>query len=165
MNNEQTLYLGFGSNIGDPGHLVTRAIKEVAGNPHIFYVSQSSLWSTEPLYDTNQPHFVNAVAKYHSDLDPYEILDYIQLIETRFLRHRDPLRPKGPRTLDIDILFYGDHCIQTDKLTIPHPRFHERKFILFPMAEIDVNYRVPGTLMSVTDYIQRCPDKSNLEKI
>ncbi|MBN2781595.1 MAG: 2-amino-4-hydroxy-6-hydroxymethyldihydropteridine diphosphokinase [Candidatus Marinimicrobia bacterium] len=161
----QPLFLGFGSNIGDSGHLVTRAIKEVAGNEHIVYETQSSLWLSEPLYDTDQPHFVNAVAKYLSDLDPYEVLDFIRLIETRFLRSRDPLRPKGPRTLDIDILFYGNRRIATERLSIPHPRFHERKFILFPMAEIDVNYRVPGTSRNIADFIQQCPDRSKVVKI
>ena len=164
-NKKQALYLGFGSNVGDSGHLVTRAIKEVAGNPHIVFEEQSSLWRTEPLYDKDQPHFVNAVVKYHSDLDPFEILDYVRHIETRFLRRRDPLRPNGPRTMDIDILFYGNHIINSNKLSIPHPRFHERKFILFPMAEIDVNYVVPGTGLRIADHLQRCPDKTKVEKI
>ena len=163
--NYKPLYLGFGSNLGDSGHLVTRAIKEVASNPHIEFVKQSSLWRTEPLYDRNQPDFVNAVVKYNSDLDPEEILKYTSEIETRFFRQRDPNRPMGPRTLDIDIVFYGDMVYQTEKVTIPHPRFHERKFILFPMSEIDVNYIVPGTSLNIADYILRCPDKSKLEKI
>lgn len=159
------LYLGFGSNLGDSGHLITRAIKEVASNSHIEFVKQSSLWRSEAMYDEEQPDFVNAVAKYQSDLLPTEILNYIGEIESRFFRVRDPLRPKGPRTLDIDIIFYGDKVVDLPSLTIPHPRFHERKFILLPMSEIDVNYRVPGTSLSINDYIQRCPDKSKLEKI
>ena len=163
--NFKALYLGFGSNLGDSGHLVTRAIKEVASNPHIEFVKQSSLWRSEPLYDKAQPDFVNAVVKFNSDLQPLEILDYISEIETRFFRQRDPQRPMGPRTLDIDIIFYGDLLIRHPELTIPHPRFHERKFILFPVSEIDVNYRVPGTFLNIADYILRCPDKSNLEKI
>lgn len=159
------LFLGFGSNIGDGTHLITRAVKEVAGNAHIHYVTQSAFWLTEPLYDKDQPDFVNAVVKYRSDLDPFEILDFIQLIEKRFLRKRDPSRPKGPRTLDIDILFYGDMILNSRRLCIPHPRFQERKFILFPMAEIDVNYSVPGTSLSIADYIQRCPDNSKVERL
>ncbi|MDD3715786.1 MAG: 2-amino-4-hydroxy-6-hydroxymethyldihydropteridine diphosphokinase [Candidatus Marinimicrobia bacterium] len=167
MNNTnyKSLFLGFGSNLGDSSHLVTRSIKEVASNPHIEFVKQSSLWRTQALYDPDQPDFVNAVVKYRSDLDPRELLDFLQLIETRFLRRRDPLRPKGPRTIDIDILFYGDLQIREPGLCIPHPRFHERKFILFPMAEIDVNYIVPGTSFSIWDYIQRCPDKSKVVRI
>lgn len=164
-SNYQSLYLGFGSNLGDSGHLVTRAIKEVASNPHIEFVKQSSLWRTQALYDRDQPDFVNAVVKYRSDLDPFEILDFIQLIENRFLRKRDPARPKGPRTLDIDILFYGDLILNSRRLSIPHPRFQERKFILFPMAEIDVNYPVPGTSLSIADYIQGCPDNSKVERL
>lgn len=163
--NYKSLYLGFGSNLGDSGHLVTRAIKEVASNPHIKFVKQSSLWRTQPLYDRNQPDFVNVVVKYSSDLDPFEILDFIQLIEKRFLRKRDPERPKGPRTMDIDILFYGDMLLHSPRLSIPHPRFQERKFILFPMAEIDVNYSIPGTSLSIADYIQRCPDNSKVERL
>ncbi|MDZ7795586.1 MAG: 2-amino-4-hydroxy-6-hydroxymethyldihydropteridine diphosphokinase [Candidatus Marinimicrobia bacterium] len=96
--------------------------------------------------------------------DPFAVLDHIQNIEERFLRKRDPRRPKGPRTLDIDILFYGDRTIRSEKLTIPHLLFYERKFILLPMAEINVNYTVPGTSMTIADYIQRCPDRSKLEK-
>jgi 2-amino-4-hydroxy-6-hydroxymethyldihydropteridine diphosphokinase len=164
-NEMKSLYLGFGSNLGDSGHLVTRAIKEVASNPHIEFVKQSSLWRTAPLYDTDQPDFVNAVVKYHSDLDPYEILSFTSEIERRFLRQRNPNRPMGPRTLDIDIIFYGDLILKTEKLTIPHVRFKERKFILFPMSEIDVNYIVPGTTLNIADYILRCPDKSKVEKI
>ena len=117
------------------------------------------------MYDLNQPDFVNAVVKYNSDLQPEEILSYINEIETRFFRQRDPKRPMGPRTLDIDIIFYGDLVLNTKKLSIPHPRFHERKFILFPMSEIDVNYIVPGTSLNIADYTLRCPDKSKLEKI
>jgi 2-amino-4-hydroxy-6-hydroxymethyldihydropteridine diphosphokinase len=162
---ERNLYLGFGSNIGDGTHLVTRAIKEVAGNPHIAYVKQSSFWLTEPLYDRQQPDFVNAAALYRSDLQPYALLEFLQLIEKQFLRKRDPQRPKGPRTMDIDIIFYGDIILNSPGLTIPHPHFHERKFILFPMAEIDVNYIVPGTSLSIAEYIQRCPDKSKVERL
>ncbi len=159
------LYLGFGSNLGDSGHLITRAIKEVASNSHIEFIEQSSLWRTEALYDKEQPDFVNAVVKYRSDLLPYEILKYVLSIESRFFRVRDPKRPMGPRTLDIDILFYGNLIMKEEKLTIPHTHFEERKFILLPMSEIDVNYQVPGTSLSIEDYIQRCPDKSKLEKI
>ncbi len=162
---KQDLYLGFGSNTGDSGHLVTRAIREVADSPHIAFIEQSSLWRSEPLYDHAQPDFVNAVARYSSDLDPHEVLSHVQHIEERFLRSRDPARPKGPRTLDIDILFYGDHILRSEKLSIPHLLFYERKFILLPMAEINVNYIVPGTSMTVADFIQRCPDRSTLEKI
>ncbi|MFA6617909.1 MAG: 2-amino-4-hydroxy-6-hydroxymethyldihydropteridine diphosphokinase [Candidatus Neomarinimicrobiota bacterium] len=167
MDRERTqdLFLSFGSNIGDSSHLITRAIKEVASNPHIELVEQSSLWRSEPLYDTKQADFVNAVAKFRSDLLAYEILDYISEIEIRFFRIRDPKRPKGPRTLDIDILFYGDRIMNEEKLIIPHPRFHERKFILLPMSEIDVNYTVPGTSLKIKDYIVQCPDKSKLERI
>jgi 2-amino-4-hydroxy-6-hydroxymethyldihydropteridine diphosphokinase len=159
------LYLGFGSNLGDSGHLITRSIKEVASNSHVEFVEQSSLWRSEAMYDRNQPDFVNAIVKYHSDLLPYEILDYINQIETRFFRVRDPKRPMGPRTLDIDIIFYGDLIMNEEKLSIPHRRFHERKFILLPMSEINVTYQVPGTSLSIKDYILRCPDKSKLERI
>lgn len=163
--NYRPLYLGFGSNLGDSGHLVTRAIKEVASNSHIELVTQSSLWKTEPLYDKNQPDFVNAVVLFNSDLKAEEILEYTSEIETRFMRQRNPNRPMGPRTLDIDIIFYGNTIMKSEKLQIPHPRFHERKFILLPMSEINVNYIVPGTSLSIADYILRCPDKSNLERI
>jgi 2-amino-4-hydroxy-6-hydroxymethyldihydropteridine diphosphokinase len=164
-NFTKDLYLGFGSNLGDSGHLVTRAIKEVASNSHIELVKQSSLWKTEPLYDKNQPDFVNAVVHFKSDLRAQEILNYTSEIETRFMRQRNPDRPMGPRTLDIDIIFYGDIQMHTERLTIPHPRFHERKFILLPMSEINVNYIVPGTSLSIADLILRCPDKTKLEKI
>ena len=164
-NYTKDLYLGFGSNLGDSGHLVTRAIKEVASNPHIELVMQSSLWRTEPLYDKDQPDFVNAVVKFRSDLRAEEILDYTSEIETRFMRQRNPNRPMGPRTLDIDIIFYGDIQMHSERLTIPHPRFHERKFILLPMSEINVNYIVTGTSLSIADLILRCPDKTKLEKI
>lgn len=159
------LYLGFGSNLGDSAHLITRAITEVARNAHIRFEEQSSLWRTEPLYDKAQPAFTNAVAKYSSDLHPLEILDYIHFVEKRFLRVRDPQRPKGPRTLDIDILFYGDLQMKTEKLTIPHPGFAERNFVLFPMAEIDVDYEVAGTKTRIREWKDRCPDTAKVERI
>ena len=145
MNNTnyKSLFLGFGSNLGDSSHLVTRSIKEVASNPHIEFVKQSSLWRTQALYDPDQPDFVNAVVKYRSDLDPRELLDFLQLIETRFLRRRDPLRPKGPRTIDIDILFYADQVVNTPDLVIPHPRMAERAFVLVPINEIAPDLKHP----------------------
>src|SRR6056297_2617350 len=154
------LYLGFGSNLGDSAHLITLAIRRVAENNHITFVKQSSLWRTQALYDANQPDFTNAVAKYMSDLKPEEILDQTRLIEKQFMRLRDAKRPKGPRTLDIDILFYGDLIVKSRDVIIPHPYFHERNFVLFPMAEIDVHYKVAGTKRCIGEWKERCPDTS-----
>lgn len=159
------LYLGFGSNLGDSTHLITRAIMTVAQNAHIRYEKQSSMWRSQPMYDVNQPMFVNAVVKYSSDLNPTEILDYIQWVEKKFLRIKDPQRPKGPRTLDIDILFYGNLQIDSDRLHIPHPGFKERNFVLFPMAEIDLDYKVAGTNTAIGEWKKRCPDTSKVEKV
>lgn len=159
------LYLGFGSNLGDSSHLITRAIMTVAKNSHIRYEEQSSMWRSQPLYDQDQPMFINAVAKYSSDLHPMEILDYLQWVEKQFLRVKDPKRPKGPRTLDIDILFYGDLQIDNERLHIPHPGFRERNFVLFPMGEIDLDYKVAGTNTAIREWKKRCPDTSKVEKV
>lgn len=161
----ETLFLGFGANLNDAKKTIRQAIQWMNHAEGINLVQSSHLYKTEPLYDKDQPEFINAVAEYSTNKSPHEILEIIHMIEIEFGRFRDPGRRYGPRTLDIDIIFYGNNIIDDELLTIPHKEFSRRKFVLEPMGEIALNYKVPGTGKTIRDFINECPDQSKVEKI
>ena len=98
----------------------------------------SSFIETAPELDTDQPPFINAACELQTSLNPHDLLNACQKIEVSLGRVRDRARPKGPRTIDIDIIFYGTEAIQTDRLTIPHPAWQDREFVKRPLAELGV---------------------------
>ncbi len=121
--------------------------------------SFSSLYETQPVEVEDQPVFVNAVGCYETLLDPFCLLRRLQQIENELGRERDG-REKGPRCIDIDLLFYGNCMIQTNRLKVPHPAFHLREFVLRPMVELDPAF-VPPTMngRSVEELLTFCPDQ------
>jgi len=127
-------YLSLGSNLGDRGEHLRRAIAELPG-----VRKTSSIYETEPADFVHQPWFLNCVVEVETDLPPVEFLHSLQAIERKHGRVRKT--PSGPRTLDIDILFYGDQTISTPELTVPHPRLAARRFVLEPLAEIAPRFR------------------------
>jgi 2-amino-4-hydroxy-6-hydroxymethyldihydropteridine diphosphokinase len=135
-------YIGIGSNIGEPQAQVTRALRELEGLPDTRLIRYSSLYETEPVGLRDQPGFINAVALVHTSLSPRALLDGLLDIEQRHDRVRAV--KNGPRTLDLDILLYGGMRVHEDGLTIPHPRMHERGFVLEPLLEIDAGCEIPG---------------------
>jgi 2-amino-4-hydroxy-6-hydroxymethyldihydropteridine diphosphokinase len=136
----KTVYLGLGSNIGDREANLREALENLEATG-IRVVRRSSVYETQPQDVRDQPWFLNAVAEVETDLFPLQLLARIQNIERQMGRRR--LTPKGPRNIDIDILFYGRSVIQTPELETPHPRIAQRRFVLEPLSEIAPELRHP----------------------
>lgn len=128
------IVLGLGSNIGDREQNITAAITALAEHPAITVRKVSSLYNTAPVGVTEQPEFLNVVIILDTTLSPLDLLDVCLNTEQQLGRIRN--ERWGPRNIDIDILIYNDVKCQSDKLTLPHPRFHERCFVLVPLNEI-----------------------------
>lgn len=130
-----TIYIGIGGNLGDRAGLLARAVEQLSAafGP----IEMSSLYETEPVGYADQPQYLNAVVRAKSSLEPHEILAILQRIELDLGRVRS--FPSAPRTVDLDFLFYDDLVLDSDDLTLPHPRLHERFFVLVPLAEIAPN--------------------------
>jgi 2-amino-4-hydroxy-6-hydroxymethyldihydropteridine diphosphokinase len=135
-------FIGLGANLGEPEDQVRRGIEALGGLPRTRLVSASSLYRSAPVGYANQPDFVNAVAKIETELGPRALLEELLKIELRFGRART--FPNAPRILDLDLLLYGDQIIAEPGLTVPHPRIHERAFVLAPLAEIAPDMVVPA---------------------
>jgi 2-amino-4-hydroxy-6-hydroxymethyldihydropteridine diphosphokinase len=135
-------YVGLGANLGEPGRQVERALRELDAIARTRVVKASSLYRSAPVGYASQPQFVNAVAQVDTGLSAAQLLDELQAIETRHGRSRS--FANAPRTLDLDLLLFGDCTIQTPQLAIPHPRMHERAFVLEPLLEIAPGVVIPG---------------------
>ena len=133
-------YVGLGANLGDPAHTLTQAFAELAAIPGVLQCTASRLYGSTPV-DATGPQFVNAVARLTTRLSPLELLDALQAIEKRHGRRR-PHR-NAPRTLDLDLLLYDAVQDETPRLTIPHPRMHQRAFVLKPLAELAPGLMLP----------------------
>ena len=134
-------YIGIGSNLEDPRAQVLRAFEELARVPDTRTTARSSLYRTAPVGHAAQPDFINAVAAVETQLQPDALLRELQAIEARHGRERS--FPNAPRTLDLDLLLYGDARLNEPGLTIPHPRMHERAFVLQPLVEIAPQVLIP----------------------
>jgi 2-amino-4-hydroxy-6-hydroxymethyldihydropteridine diphosphokinase len=134
--------IALGSNLEDPEAQVRRALDEIAGLPDTKLMARSSLHRTAPVGYLDQPDFVNACALVETRLAPRALLDELFAIERRHGRAR--AMRDGPRTLDLDIVLYGDRVIAEPGLTVPHPRAHERAFVLAPLLEVWPDAIIPG---------------------
>jgi 2-amino-4-hydroxy-6-hydroxymethyldihydropteridine diphosphokinase len=135
-------YIGLGSNMADPVAQVRQARDELARLPSSRLLAFSSLYRTAPVGELDQPDFINGVALIETGLTPHELLKALLEIEHRHGRVRE--HRNGPRTLDLDILTYDDLQCSDCHLTLPHPRMHERAFVLRPLFEIAPDYRISG---------------------
>ena len=151
----QTAYIGMGSNLasraGPPQATLAAAASQLESLGRI--MARSSLYSTEPVGYVDQPRFLNAVVALETGLDPRALLDGLLLIEREFGRDRSEGIPNGPRTLDLDLLLYGEQRISEPGLEIPHPRLAERAFVLVPLCEIAPNARDASRQVSVTQLL------------
>lgn len=139
---EKTVLLSIGSNMGDRKANIEFAEKRLEECPFISSLRKASLYETEPVGYTDQPDFLNTCVSLMTTLTPDELLDLTSGIENEC--HRKRIIRWGPRTLDIDIIFYGDQQIDTPRLTIPHPRWKERAFVIVPAKELmDLDVPVP----------------------
>jgi 2-amino-4-hydroxy-6-hydroxymethyldihydropteridine diphosphokinase len=128
-----TAYVALGANLGDARAAVLQAFEALAGWPNVQVTGRSALYRTAP-HEAQGPDFVNAVARIETRLSAPDVLDALQAIEHRAGRLRPYLN--APRSLDLDLLFYGDASIHSPRLTLPHPRWHERAFVLVPLADV-----------------------------
>jgi 2-amino-4-hydroxy-6-hydroxymethyldihydropteridine diphosphokinase len=135
-------FVGLGANLGEPQRQVREAFRELDAIPHTRLVRTSSLYRSEPLGYAAQPGFVNAVAQIETGLSAERLLAELQAIEAAHGRTRS--FANAPRTLDLDLLLFGNAVLDTGKLVLPHPRMHERAFVLIPLVEIAPDTGVPG---------------------
>jgi 2-amino-4-hydroxy-6-hydroxymethyldihydropteridine diphosphokinase len=136
-------YVGLGANLGDRERTLLAAVDELAAEEGIEVVAVSTLRETEPVGVGEQPPFLNGAAALETPLPARELLDRLLAVEARFGRVR-VAGEHGPRTLDLDLLLYGDEQIDEPGLTVPHPRLHERRFVLEPLTELAPGLVVPG---------------------
>lgn len=139
----EEVLIGLGGNIGDPLEAMRSALQTLDRHPKCRVERVSSVWKTPPWGVTNQPDFLNACAAISTTLEPRAFLDLCLSIEKNLKRIRD--QRWGPRSIDIDILFFGDRMISEDGLNIPHPRITDRAFVLVPLAEIAPDEKIAGT--------------------
>lgn len=135
--------IGLGGNLGAVGERLDAAIASLDALPGIVVVARSRFYRTPPWGNVEQPDFVNAAIAIDTSLPAIELLDALLATERAFGRVRDGER-WGPRTLDLDLLAYGDEVIDDDRLTVPHPRIAERAFVLLPLADIAGDVALPG---------------------
>jgi 2-amino-4-hydroxy-6-hydroxymethyldihydropteridine diphosphokinase len=135
-------YVGLGANLGDRERTLRAAVDALGAEEAIEVVAVSTLRETDPVGVGDQPRFLNGVAALETSLGARELLDRLLAVEQRFGRVRVP-GEHGPRTLDLDLLLYGDETIDEPGLAVPHPRIHERRFVLEPLAEL-----APGLVVS-----------------
>jgi 2-amino-4-hydroxy-6-hydroxymethyldihydropteridine diphosphokinase len=136
------VYIGLGSNMELPRQHITAAIQSLSDIESTRMLKVSSLYKSKPVGPLDQNDYINAVAQIETDLKPLELLDSLQTIENEHDRVRN--ERWGPRTLDLDILMFGEEVIQNDRLTIPHPEMGNRSFVLVPLAEIKSDCVIPG---------------------
>lgn len=131
---KEFVILSLGSNLGDREANISAAEEALKALPGVEGYRCSSIYETEPVGLEEQPYFLNTCVGFYTDIGPFELLDRIHVIENDLLRTRDI--HWGPRTIDIDIIFYGDRVIMKPELTVPHPRWHLRSFVTVPLREI-----------------------------
>jgi 2-amino-4-hydroxy-6-hydroxymethyldihydropteridine diphosphokinase len=135
-------YVGLGSNIGDREAMLRRAVDLLGAQADIDLVAVSAIRETDPVGFTDQPRFLNAVAAVETTLPPGALLAQLLALEQELGRTREGPR-FGPRTIDLDLLLYGLDVVDEPGLTVPHPRLHERRFALEPLAELEPTLEVP----------------------
>lgn len=155
-------YVALGSNLDDPINHVRRAFDDLAVVPSTRLLACSSLYRTAPMGPAGQPDYINAVAEIETGLGALDLLDHLLAIERRHGRVRGAER-WGPRTLDLDLLVYGDRQLHDARLTLPHPGIAERAFVLYPLAEIAADLRIAG-LGALPDLLAACPS-AGIERV
>ena len=137
------VYVGLGANLGDRESTIRRALVQLGERPGVTVVLVSALRDTEPVGVVDQPRFLNGAAMVDTTLSPRDLLGVLLDVERGLGRERNGERDE-PRSIDLDLLLYGDEVRDEPGLTVPHPRLHERSFALEPLCELDPTLRIPG---------------------
>jgi 2-amino-4-hydroxy-6-hydroxymethyldihydropteridine diphosphokinase len=137
-------FIGLGSNLGDRESTLRAAVGRLRSLPNTEVRAVSSFRNTEPVGYVDQPRFLNGAVEIETALSPRMLLGALLELERAFGRDRSASPPRGPRTLDLDLLLYEDETLEEPGLELPHPRLHERTFVLEPLAELDPGLEVPG---------------------
>lgn len=156
-------FIGIGSNIGNKIDQCEDAISEILRADRHTLLARSSLYKTHPFGYTEQDWFVNGVIKIETDLEPIDLLGALKSIETQMGRSKT--FHWGPRTIDLDILFFDEDKIQAGEVAIPHPRLHERQFVLVPLVEIDQHLVHPVLKKTVQELLGNLKEDQGVEKI
>lgn len=152
----EVVYIGLGSNLADPLDQLQRAALALSNLPDTTLTTLSSWYQSPPMGPQDQPDYLNGVAQLNTTLTPTQLLQALQAIEQDHQRVRE--RHWGPRTLDLDILLYGDQVIDLPELKIPHPGMYQRNFVLLPLAEINPQLQFPdGSILAMR--LENCPSE------
>ena len=154
-------YIGLGSNLKGPKEQIEKALRALSEAQEIIFLSVSSFYQSKPLLDMPGPNYINAVCKIETDLSALDLLSFCQEIEDN--QHRVREVKWGSRTIDLDILLYGDQVLATNRMTIPHPEIINRAFVLLPLFEIEPGLKLPllGPLNGLLERIK----PSDVEKL
>ena len=163
MKNE-IVFLSLGSNLGDRESNLAQATAALSINYQVSNLVSSSYYESEPLYNKDQPLFLNSVLKFSTKLNPFEILDITQKVE-KMLGRSIKKQKNQPRIIDIDIILFDDLVLAEKNLKIPHPKFHERNFVLLPLIEINNQLINPKTNITVEDYLKNIKPDNSIEKL
>lgn len=155
-------WLGLGANLQQPAEQLRQALNNLGKVEEIEILNVSSFYRTPPWGDQEQDGFINAVVQIETSLDAMALLQLGQSIENDMGRQRSGRR-WGPRLIDIDLLLYGNQKTQSDELELPHPRMHERAFVLIPLSEIDPMLSIPGR--GVVGELQKALDCSDIDRL
>jgi len=155
------VYIGLGSNLNEPATQLRRALHQLQQLPKSQFLTLSNIYQSSPIGPENQPDYLNAVALVNTQLSPEQLLDCLQHIEQ--LQQRIRTIHWGPRTIDLDILLFGQQQIHTDRLTIPHAQMHLRSFVLIPLLDIKPNLILPNGITLIE--LAKSVDQSGLQAI
>ena len=164
LSEEQQIFLGLGSNMGDRYQYLKKGIHQLNDHPHIWVIDQSYIYQSPAMYKTDQDDFYNMVAEIDTNLIPIDLLTEVKKIEIK--TGRIPQSKKNiHRILDIDILAIGDLTIQSASLEIPHPGISERKFVLKPWSDIAPKFTLPDSSQTVSELLENTADLSEVRMV
>lgn len=155
MSSRQRVYIGLGSNLADPAAQLQAAVTALTSLPGSTLIAVSSVYASLPLGPSDQPDYLNAVAALDTSLEPLQLLDHLQQIELQQGRQRKTER-WGPRTLDLDILLFGQQQLDLPRLQVPHYHMQARPFVLYPLSEVAPELELPDG-RTLHELLQNCP--------
>jgi len=155
------VFIGLGSNLADPIAQIESATTALDELDEITVIAKSSLYSSPPMGPQDQPDYINAVVEIDTTLFAHDLLDKLQQIEQQQGRVRQ--RHWGERTIDLDLLVYGNNILDDERLNVPHPGISERSFVLYPLAEIATDLKIP-TMGNIEQLLKNCP-RDGLERM